>query len=368
MATLMTERKRSALTRGRLPKYTPYVIAVSSVVVAAALMALIGFHVFGWAVLSAVLFATANVVSAALVEGRRKATDKLATSLVVGAFLVALLPLVSVIWTVLVNGVPGLLTPGFLNTSMNGVTGAVDNAAVQNGTPVLGGVYHALVGSILITLWATVISVPIGLLTAIYIVEYSAGNRFSKVITFLVDVMTGIPSIVAGLFAAAFFAMILGPGTKTGFVAAVALSVLMIPVVVRSSEEMLKIVPNELREAAYALGVRKWRTILKVVIPTAISGIASGVTLAIARVIGETAPLLVTAGFATTINMNVFAGWMSSLPTFIYTQIMTPTSPSNADPSTQRAWAAALLLIILVMLLNLGARLVARLFAPKTGR
>lgn len=368
MATLMTERKRSALTRGRLPRYTPYVIAVSAVIVAAALMSLIGFHVFGWAVLSAVLFAAANVTAAAVVEGRRKATDKMMTSLVVGAFLVALLPLVSVIWTVLVNGVPGLLTPGFLSTSMNGVTGAVDNASVNDGTPVLGGVYHALVGSVLITLWATIISVPVGLLTAVYLVEYSGGNRFSRVITFLVDVMTGIPSIVAGLFAAAFFAMILGPGTKTGFVAAVALSVLMIPVVVRSSEEMLKIVPNELREAAYALGVRKWRTILKVVIPTAISGIASGVTLAIARVIGETAPLLVTAGFASTINMNVFSGWMSSLPTFIYTQIMTPTSPSNPDPSTQRAWAAALLLIILVMLLNLGARLVARLFAPKTGR
>lgn len=368
MATLMTERKRSALTRGRLPKYTPYVIAVGAVVIAAALMSLIGFHVFGWAALSAVLFVIGNVTAAGVVEGRRKAVDKLATSVVYGAFLIALLPLISVIWTVLVNGVPGLLTPGFLSTSMNGVTGAVDNASVKDGTPVLGGVYHALMGSVMITLWATLISVPVGLLTAIYLVEYSAGNTFAKVITFLVDVMTGIPSIVAGLFAAAFFAMILGPGTKTGFVAAVALSVLMIPVVVRSSEEMLKIVPNELREAAYALGVRKWRTILKVVIPTAISGIASGVTLAIARVIGETAPLLVTAGFATTINMNVFSGWMASLPTFIYTQIMTPTSPSNADPSTQRAWAAALLLIILVMLLNLGARLVARLFAPKTGR
>ncbi|MHA7305739.1 phosphate ABC transporter permease PstA [Arthrobacter sp. TMN-49] len=364
----MTERKRSALTRGRLPKYTPYVIAVSAVIVSAALMSLIGFHVFGWAILSAVLFAAGNVTSAAVVEGRRKATDKLATSVVYGAFLVALLPLISVIWTVLVNGVPGLLTPGFLSSSMNGVTGAVDNASVNDGTPVVGGVYHALMGSVMITLWATLISVPVGLLTAVYIVEYSDDNKFSKVITFLVDVMTGIPSIVAGLFAAAFFALILGPGTKTGFVAAVALSVLMIPVVVRSSEEMLKIVPNELREAAYALGVRKWRTIVKVVIPTAISGIASGVTLAIARVIGETAPLLVTAGFATTINMNVFSGWMASLPTFIYTQIMTPTSPSNADPSTQRAWAAALLLIVLVMLLNLGARLVARLFAPKTGR
>ncbi|MEO6529778.1 MAG: phosphate ABC transporter, permease protein PstA, partial [Specibacter sp.] len=226
----MTERKRSALTRGRLPKYTPYVIAVSAVVVAAALMALIGFNVFGWAVLSAVLFVVGNVAGTGVVEGRRKATDKLATSVVYGAFLVALLPLISVIWTVLVNGVPGLLTPGFLSTSMNGVTGAVDNAAVKDGTPVLGGVYHALMGSVMITLWATLISVPVGLLTAIYLVEYSAGNTFSKVITFLVDVMTGIPSIVAGLFAAAFFAMILGPGTKTGFVAAVALSVLMIPV------------------------------------------------------------------------------------------------------------------------------------------
>lgn len=137
MATLMTERKRSALTRGRLPRYTPYVIAVSAVIVAAALMSLIGFHVFGWAVLSAVLFAAANVTAAAVVEGRRKATDKMMTSLVVGAFLVALLPLVSVIWTVLVNGVPGLLTPGFLSTSMNGVTGAVDNASVNDGTPSL---------------------------------------------------------------------------------------------------------------------------------------------------------------------------------------------------------------------------------------
>ena len=155
-------------------------------------------------------------------------------------------------------------------------------------------------GTLQITLLATVISVPVGLLTAIYLVEYGNDGPLARAITFFVDVMTGIPSIVAGLFAAAFFFAVVGPGTKTGAVAAVALSVLMIPVVVRSSEEMLKIVPNELREAAYALGVRKWRTILKVVIPTAISGIASGVTLAIARVIGETAPILVTAGFATT--------------------------------------------------------------------
>jgi phosphate transport system permease protein len=248
------------------------------------------------------------------------------------------------------------------------VTGAADNASAAQGTPVLGGAYHAVVGTLQITLWATLISVPIGLLAAVYLIEYSTGGPLSRAITFFVDVMTGIPSIVAGLFAAALFGLLFGPGTRTGFVAAAALSVLMIPVVVRSTEEMLKIVPNELREASYALGVRKWRTITKVVIPTAISGIASGVTLAIARVIGETAPILVTAGFASAINFNAFSGWMSTLPTFIYYQILTPTSPTNTDASTQRAWAAALLLILMVMLLNLVARLIARMFAPKTSR
>ncbi|MGG5172868.1 phosphate ABC transporter permease PstA [Pseudarthrobacter sp. J1738] len=366
--TLTTGRKRSALTKGQLPKYAPWIVLAAAVIVSAAILALIGFNAFGWGVVAAILFTIGLVSWSAAVEGSRKAKDRLATCLVYGSFLIALLPLVSVIWTVLVNGIPGLLTPGFLGTSMNGVTGASDNKAVENGTKVLGGVYHALLGTVQITLLATIISVPVGLLTAIYLVEYGNDKVLARTITFFVDVMTGIPSIVAGLFAAAFFFAVVGPGTKTGAVAAVALSVLMIPVVVRSSEEMLKIVPNELREAAYALGVRKWRTILKVVIPTAISGIASGVTLAIARVIGETAPILVTAGFATSINNNVFGGWMASLPTFIYTQILNPTSPSNPGPSDQRAWGAALVLILLVMILNLAARLIARMFAPKTGR
>lgn len=360
--------KRSALTKGQLPKYAPYVVLAAAFIIGAAILALVGFNAFGWGIVSALLFAVGLVSWSAVVEGSRKAKDKLATCLVVGSFLIALLPLISVIWTVLVNGIPGLLNPGFLSTSMNGVTGVYDNRAVEEGAPVLGGIYHALLGTVQITLLATLISVPVGLLTAIYLVEYGHDGRLARAITFFVDVMTGIPSIVAGLFAAAFFFAVVGPGTKTGAVAAVALSVLMIPVVVRSSEEMLKIVPNELREAAYALGVRKWRTIVKVVIPTAISGIASGVTLAIARVIGETAPILVTAGFATSINSNVFSGWMASLPTFIYTQILNPTSPANPDPSNQRAWGAALVLIILVMILNLAARLIARIFAPKTGR
>lgn len=365
MSTL-TSPRRSALTRNRLPGSAPWVSLAVALVMGAALASLIGFSFFGWGIFAALAFTVVYVAWSAAVEGPRKARDKLATCLVVGAFLLALLPLVSIVWTVLVEGLKGVLTPRFLSTSMNGVSGIQDNQSVNNGTRVLGGIYHSLMGTLLITLWATIISVPIGLLTSIYLVEYGSGKRLARAITFFVDVMTGIPSIVAGLFAAALFATIMGPGTKTGFVAAVALSVLMIPVVVRSSEEMLRIVPNELREAAYALGVRKWRTILKVVIPTAISGIASGVTLAIARVIGETAPILVTAGFATKINLNVFGDWMSSLPTFIYTQILNPTSPSNPDPSTQRAWGAALVLIVMVMLLNLAARLIARLFAPRT--
>jgi phosphate transport system permease protein len=176
--------------------------------------------------------------------------------------------------------------------------------------------------------------------------------------------MTGIPSIVAGLFAFALFALFFGPSIRMGFMGSVALSVLMIPVVVRSTEEMLKIVPNELREAAYALGVPKWRTITKVVIPTSVAGIASGITLAIARVIGETAPLLIVVGITTGVNLNPFDGRMATLPVFSYYSYVAPGVPR--EPFIDRAWTAALVLIVLVMALNLLARLVARAFAPKT--
>jgi len=140
----------------------------------------------------------------------------------------------------------------------------------------------------------------------------------------------------------------------------------MIPVVVRSSEEMLRLIPNELREASYALGVPKWRTITKVVLPTALAGITTGVMLSISRVIGETAPLLLTAGVTASMNYNLFEGRMMTLPVFAYTQYMNQGIPAEAY--LQRAWAAALLLIIFVMILNLVARLVAKLFAPNLGR
>ena len=360
-------RKRNSLAKGKMSKWAVPAIGAGSIVLGAAASTLTGFSVATFAIYSAVLFLVIASVATTVVEGKRRGTNAMWTYLIYSSFILALIPLASVLYTVLEKGLPGMSTD-FLLTSMNGVTGAVDNQTVAEGTPVLGGAYHALMGTLLITLWATLISVPVGMLTAIYLVEYGKNGLLARAITFFVDVMTGIPSIVAGLFAAAFFGLIMGPNSRMGIVAAVALSVLMIPTVVRSTEEMLKIVPNELREASYALGVRRWRTILKVVIPTAISGIASGVTLAIARVIGETAPILVTAGIASNINLNVFANWMSTLPTFIYYQIMTPTSPTNVDPSLQRAWAAALLLILMVMALNLIARLIAKIFAPKKGR
>lgn len=359
-------KNQNSLTSGQRPKWLIPAILVGSIVVGAALAALVSFSVALWAVFAAVIFLIAAPIAVTSIEGSRQGKNAALTYLVYGAFIVAVIPLISVIWTVLFRGIP-TLSPELLTTTMSSVTAIDDQQSVENGTGVQGGILHAIVGSVIVTLCATIISVPIGLLTAIYQVEYSNGNTLSKIITFLVDVMTGIPSIVAGLFASALFTIILGQqGVRMGIVGAVALTVLMIPTVVKSTEEMLKVVPNELREASYALGVRKWRTILKVVIPTAISGIAAGVTLAIARVIGETAPLMVTIGFLDSMNANPFHDWMSSLPTFIYQQLMRPISPTTPDPSTDRAWAAALVLIVFVMLLNLAARLIANAFAPKT--
>lgn len=287
------------------------------------------------------------------IASRRKATDRFVTVLVTVAFLIALSPLVSLAWTVISAGVARFDAEFFTN-SMRGVLG--------DG----GGALHAITGTLLITLAAAAISVPIGLMTAIYLVEYGEGRRMSRTITFLVDVMTGIPSIVAGLFAYALFVLFFGAGVRMGFMGAIALSVLMIPVVVRSAEEMLRLVPNELREASYALGVPKWRTIVKVVIPTSIAGITTGVMLAIARVIGETAPLLITAGFTHNMNYDLFNDRMQTLPVFTYTQYAYQGIPPEAY--VDRAWAAALTLILIVMALNLLARLIAKVFAPKTGR
>ena len=338
--------------RRRLPRLTFPALYLTGALVGAGLSAVTGSGIVLAVVYAVVLGTLAVQIVSRPVEGSRKAADRLVTSVVTTAFAVAMVPLVSLVWTVLSRGLRRL-DGEFFNSSMLGIVGEG------------GGAYHAILGTLIITAITAVISVPIGLLTAIYLVEYGTG-RLKRAITFLVDVMTGIPSIVAGLFAFALFALFFGPGVRLGIMGAVALSVLMIPVVVRSSEEVLKLVPNELREAAYALGVPKWRTILKVVVPTAIAGLATGVTLAVARVIGETAPLLITVGIINSTNLDPFDGRMATLPVFAYYQLTQPGFPPEF--AIDRAWTAALILIILVMVLNVVARLISRFFAPKTGR
>lgn len=335
----------------RLPKVAPLGLFLAGIALGAGLSTLTGFSIATTVIYGVVLGTLAVYLVSRSVEGRRKGTDRLVTSLVTTAFAIAMVPLLSLVYTVLDKGL-ARFDGAFFTNSMYRVVGEG------------GGAYHAIIGTLLITALATLISVPIGLMTAIYLVEYAQG-RLKKAITFFVDVMTGIPSIVAGLFAFALFTLLFGNSVRLGVMGAVALSVLMIPVVVRSCEEVLKLVPNELREAAYALGVPKWRTVVKVVLPTAIAGLGTGITLSVARVVGETAPLLVTVGLITGTNLNPFDGRMATLPVFAYYQLTQPGTATQAF--LDRAWTAALLLIILVMALNIVARLISRFFAPKTG-
>ncbi len=350
-ASAAAARARGGLGEGRkLPRWFTYAALVGAVLIGAAIARALDGGITATIILALLVFVAGSTAISLAVEGGRKATDRLATTAVTAAFGIAMIPLVSLLVTVISRGA-ARFDGTFFNSSMRGVVGEG------------GGVYHAIVGTVIVTLITTVISVPIGLFTSVYLVEYGTG-RLAKWITFLVDVMTGIPSIVAGLFAFALFALLLDdPGYRSGLAGAVALSVLMIPVVVRSAQEMLLLVPNELREAAYALGVPKWATIVKVVVPTALAGIVTGVTLAIARVIGETAPLLITAGFATGVNTDALDNRMSTLPVFIYYQFTQPGVPPQAG--IDRAWAAALVLILIVMALNLVARIVSKIFSPK---
>jgi phosphate transport system permease protein len=288
-------------------------------------------------------------IVASVVEGGRSARNRMATVLIYGAFILALLPLLSVAWTLLSKG-GTRLDSNFFNTSMNNI-GAFDEK---------GGAYHAIIGTLEQAGIATLITVPLGILGAVYIVEYGRG-LLANAIRFFVDVMTGIPSIVAGLFILSFWVFTITPlfndgrAGYSGFAAALSLSVLMLPTVVRSTEEMLRLVPGALREGAYALGVPQWKTILKIVVPTALPGIVTGVMLAVARAAGETAPVLLVAGGADAINMNPFGGNQSSLALFVYQQA---GDASKYAPA--RAWTAALTLVAVVLILTIAAKMLAR--------
>jgi phosphate transport system permease protein len=280
----------------------------------------------------------------------RRLKDRLMTIVIASAFALAMIPLASLLVTVVSKGIDRF-DVAFFTESARGVIGAG------------GGAGHAIVGTLVITGVATLIAVPIGLMAAIYLNEYGGDSSLRKALTFFVDVMTGIPSIVAGLFAYALFAIFLGPGIRLGIMGSVALSVLMVPIVIRSSEEVLKVVPSDLREASFALGTPKWKTITKVVLPTAMAGLVTGIMLAIARIVGETAPLLVTTGVIDSINSNPLDGRMQNLAVYAYNEYKNPGVPP--EPSFDRAWTAVLTLILIVMVLNLAARLVYRRFGTE---
>jgi phosphate transport system permease protein len=299
-------------------------------------------------------------------RGSRKIKNSAATGLVWLSFGIALVPLIWLLYTVVGKGYHAIVQTGWFSS---------DQAGIAYNTQG-GGVSAAIIGTAEQVALCTVISVPIAIMVGVYLVEYGRGP-FAKITTFMVDILTGIPSIVAALFIYALFITTLH-GTRSAWLVSLALVILMIPVIVRTTEEMLRLVPNELREASYALGIPKWRTIVKVVIPTAFTGLVTGVVLGIARVAGETAPLLILVGYSGYTNLNPFSGNQAALPLFINVQAINlapsgATATKHLDPVTgqlvsgttanfapDRLWGAALTLIIIVMALNLIARLIGR--------
>jgi len=273
---------------------------------------------------------------------RRRFTDLTATVLVTLSVLVALVPLVWVLWTVIARGLPALMSQTWFTHSLSGLSASAEG----------GGVYHALIGTLLQGLVCAALAVPIGLFVAVYLVEYAGNSKLGKLTTFMVDILSGVPSIVAALFIYALWIATFG-FPKSAFAVSLALVLLMVPVVVRSTEEMLRIVPNDLREASYALGVPKWKTIARIVVPTALPGIITGVMLALARVLGETAPLLILVGYAPFINFNLFGGEMGTLPGVMVAEMNNPT-----DAGSNRIWGAALTLILLIAILNIIAKVI----------
>jgi phosphate transport system permease protein len=282
---------------------------------------------------------------------RRRLVNTVATVLVTLSVAVALVPLIWVLYSVVAKGLDTARSSEWWTHSQ------ADMTAFLPG----GGAYHAIVGSLMQGLVCAAISIPIGIFVAIYLVEYGGGTAMGRLTTFMVDILTGVPSIVAALFIYALWIATFG-FPRSGLAVSLALVLLMLPVIVRATEEMLRIVPMDLREASYALGVPKWKTITRIVLPAGLSGIITGIMLALARVMGETAPLLILVGYSQAMNFDMFGGFMGSLPGMMYDQT---SAGAGANPiPTDRLWGAALTLILLIAVINVGARVISRVFAP----
>ena len=263
------------------------------------------------------------------------AKDSLLSSFALLAMTMTLIPIVSIVVTVVLKGYKGIHFGMFAND----MTQASVNDPVQ-----AGGLLHALVGTIIMVGGALIVSFPIGLLTALYLTEIR--GKLAHPIKFLVQAMSGVPSIVAGLF---ILSILVIPVTQelTGLMGSLALSILMIPTIARTAEEMLLLIPNELREAGVALGATQWRTVSGVVVPAAKSGLVTAVILGIARIIGETAPILLVSGGADALNFNPMSGPMGSLPFYIWKAFLT----GGTEEAYARAWGGMLILLILIFVL-----------------
>jgi phosphate transport system permease protein len=276
--------------------------------------------------------------------GWRRTKNRIVTILMWCAFVVTIVPLGFVLWTVISKGA-SVISWSFL-------TSAIPPSVLPAN---VGGMGPAVLGTIEITALASVMAVPLGVLGAIYLNEYGGSGWLARFIGFMADVMTGVPSIIMGLFIFAVWVLHFG---FSGLAGAFALGCLMLPIVIRSTQEMLRLVPNALREGSYALGASKSRVTLTVVLPAAIGGIVSGVLLAVARAAGETAPLLFTILTVTSANPNVFSGANTSLPSQIFVNASSPYPGAQA-----RGWGAALTLIAIAFILMIAARLVTARFA-----
>jgi phosphate transport system permease protein len=276
------------------------------------------------------------------ISGRRRRTDQAMRGLLGACTGIALIPLVLVIYYLFHKGL-GAWSGKFFTTDPNG-----------NFLGYPGGIRSAILGTIEIVALATLISVPIGIGVALYLTEYGKQSRFANVVRYFVDVMTGVPSIVFGLFVYIVLVLAHVGGDFTGWKASIALSLLMLPIVIRSSEVVLMLVPSSLREAALALGAPRWRVITRVVLPTSLSGLVTGALLSIARGAGETAPLLFTVAGAQVLTFNL-THQMNALPLQVYNDILSPRSQVNT-----RAWGAALTLVLMILVLNLIARFASR--------
>ena len=286
-----------------------------------------------------------EITSFAATRDRRAFVSTLMTSLMALSVLVILVPLGAVLYTVISKGA-SVLSIDFLTKDIPVVSRSVGP-----------GMGPAIFGTLLITAIASVMALPVGILGAIYLNEYSAGGRLGKLVRFLATVMTGVPSVVMGLFVYITYTL---RYKQNAFGGSLALAFLMLPIIIRSTEEMLKLVPNNLREASAALGCRKSRTILGVVLPAALPGVVSGCLLAIARAAGETAPILFVVGAANAVNSNPFKGVNTALSAQIFANATQPFVGAQ-----QRAWGAALTLLTLAFLATMFARMVTARFALK---